>query len=203
MVQTQLIARGVRDPRVLDAMRRVPRERFVLPDYLERAFEDGPLPIGQGQTISQPYIVALMTEMLELTGDERVLEIGTGSGYQTAVLAELAREVYTVEIIPALSESAQRLLEELGYTNVSFRVGDGTDGWKEHAPFDRILVTAAPRQFPAELGEQLAVGGWAVVPVGGLVQELQRIRRTESGFTTEHGVGVRFVPMVGQASKGG
>jgi protein-L-isoaspartate(D-aspartate) O-methyltransferase len=201
MVRTQLVARGLRDPRVLDAMRRVPRERFVLPDYLDRAFDDGPLPIGQGQTISQPYIVALMTELLELTGTERVLEVGTGSGYQTAVLAEVASEVYTVEIVESLAERARGLLGDLGYRNVRFRVGDGTEGWLEHAPYDRILVAAAPRRFPPELGEQLVVGGWAIVPVGGFAQELHRVRRTETGFETERGIGVRFVPMVGKASE--
>ena len=201
MVRAQLVARGLRDPRVLDAMRVVPRERFVLPDFLDRAFDDGPLPIGQGQTISQPYIVALMTELLEFTGTERVLEIGTGSGYQTAVLAEVASEVYTVEIAQSLGEKARRLLNDLGYENVHFRVGDGSEGWLEYAPYDRILVAAAPRRFPPELGEQLAIGGWAIVPVGGFAQELQCVRRTETGFETEHGVGVRFVPMVGKASE--
>lgn len=202
MVRIQIAARGVRDPRVLEAMRRVPRERFVLPEYRDRAFEDGPLPIGKGQTISQPYIVALMTELLELAGTERVLEVGTGSGYQTAVLAELAAEVYTVEIFPELAEGARLLLEELGYRNVWFRVGDGTEGWPEHAPYDRILLTAAPQRFPEALGEQLALGGWAVAPIGGgFAQELQILRRTEKGLETEHSIGVRFVPMLGKASR--
>lgn len=203
MVRFQIAARGVCDPRVLEAMRRIPRERFVLPEYRGRAFEDGPLPIGKGQTISQPYIVALMTELLELNGTERVLEIGTGSGYQTALLAELSAEVYTVEIIPELAERARLLLlDELGYRNVWFRVGDGTEGWLEHAPYDRIILTAAPQRFPAELGEQLVIGGWAVAPIGeGFAQELQIIRRTEKGLEVEHSIGVRFVPMLGKASR--
>jgi len=167
MVEGQLLSRGIRDARVLAAMGRVPRERFVPPGKEASAYCDGALGIGSGQTISQPYIVALMTEALHLSGRERVLEVGTGSGYQAAVLAELAREVYTVERLPELSEAARRLLcEELGYTNVRFRVGDGTLGWPEEAPFDRIIVTAGAPRRPETLLGQLAPGGEAVVPVG-------------------------------------
>ena len=196
MVAEQIEARGVEDERVLEAMRAVPRERFVPKPYVRLAYEDCPLPIGKGQTISQPYIVAYMTSLLELSGGERVLEIGTGSGYQTAILAELAREVYTVEILESLSVRAQGLLAE--YENIRFRVGDGSEGWFEHAPFDRILVTAAPTTLPAALPAQLRVGGWLVAPVGGKRQELVKVSRLEDSFRRETKGGVRFVPLVGK-----
>jgi protein-L-isoaspartate(D-aspartate) O-methyltransferase len=196
MVRQQIEARGVRDPRVLDAMRRVPRERFVNPGWERRAHDDAPLPIGHGQTISQPYIVAVMSEAAALTPRDVVLEIGTGSAYQAAVLGELAREVYTIEVVPALAERAASLLEALGYTNVHTRLGDGYQGWPEHAPFDAIVVTAAPPSVPDALKQQLKVGGRLVVPVGVDDQELLVIRRTSDGFTEHRLMPVRFVPMV-------
>ena len=202
MVETQLVARGLRDPRLLDAFRRVPREKFVPSMLRDRAYEDGPLPIGEDQTISQPYVVAFMTDLLRLAGDERVLEIGTGSGYQTAILAELAKDVYTVEIVPTLAQEARARLEELGYSNVHYRIGDGSDGWPEHAPYDRILVTAAPRRVPTPLREQLRVGGCLVAPVGRFWQNLVKMVRTESGFEETSYGGVRFVPMTGKALDG-
>ena len=194
MVAEQIEARGVRDERVLEAMRAVPRERFVPKPYARLAYEDCPLPIGKGQTISQPYIVAYMTSLLELSGEERVLEIGTGSGYQTAILAELAREVYTAEILESLSDRAQRLLAQ--YANIRFRVGDGAEGWAEHAPFDRILVTAAPPTLPETLPAQLRVGGSLVAPVGGKRQELVKVSRRADSFRRETKGRVRFVPLV-------
>ena len=196
MVAEQIEARGARDERVLEAMRAVPRDRFVPKPYTRLAYADSPLPIGKGQTISQPYIVAYMTSLLELSGGERVLEIGTGSGYQTAILAELARKVYTVEILESLSVKAQGLLAE--YENIRFRVGDGAEGWSEHAPFDRILVTAAPPTLPETLPAQLRVGGWLVAPVGGKRQELVKVSRLEDGFRRETKGRVRFVPLVGK-----
>lgn len=198
MVQQQIAARGVRDPRVLRAMELVPRHRFVPPHLRIEAYEDWPLPIGEGQTISQPYIVAAMTEALELHEDDRVLEIGTGSGYQTAVLAELAERVHTVECIGFLQERALRLLDALGYRNVEARVGDGHAGWPEAAPFQAILVTAAPQQVPDSLLDQLAVGGRMLLPVGSgtYAQTLVRLRRTASGVEREELFTVRFVPLV-------
>lgn len=201
MVRTQLANRDIWDVRVLDAFRRVPRERFVPTALMARAYEDRPLSIGSCQTISQPYIVALMTQLLELSGSERVLEIGTGSGYQTAILAELASQVYTIEVIPSLATSAQERLASLGYTNIQFRTDDGADGWEAHAPFDGILVTAAPRRFPESLGRQLCIGACAIAPIGDYVQDLRRIRRVAAGLEAESIVGVRFVPMVGKAQE--
>jgi protein-L-isoaspartate(D-aspartate) O-methyltransferase len=197
MVEIQIIARGVESAGVLEAMREVPRHLFVPEDLRDRAYADRPQYIGSGQTISQPYIVALMTELLELDGDERVLEIGTGSGYQAAVVSRLAREVYTIEIIAELAERAQETLTDLGYDNIHFRVGDGYEGWSEAAPFDAIVVTAAPPELPAALVEQLAVGGRLVVPVGGrLVQDLEVHTKTEDGLEMRKVIPVRFVPMV-------
>lgn len=199
MVAEQLQARGIRDPRVLRAMLRVPRHRFVPPELAASAYEDGPLPIGQGQTISQPYMVALMTQCLELTGTERVLEVGTGSGYQSAVLAELCRWVYTVERIPELAARAERTLRELGYHNVSVRVGDGTLGWPEEAPFEGILVTAGAPEAPPALLEQLAEGGRLVIPVGTRYsQTLQRITRRGGRLEVEEFGPCVFVPLVGR-----
>ncbi len=199
MVDTQILARGVRDPRVLAAMRKVPRHKFVDPSERDRAYEDHPLPIAGSQTISQPYIVALMTELLALPEKARVLEIGTGSGYQSAVLGELAAEVYSIEIVPALAHSASEKLKELGYTNVTVREGDGYRGWPEHAPFDGIIVTAAPERIPQPLVEQLAVGGRMVIPVGGFFQELKVFTKQEDGRLSEKDVlPVRFVPMTGE-----
>jgi protein-L-isoaspartate(D-aspartate) O-methyltransferase len=196
MVQSQIEARGVRDPRVLDALRRVPRHRFVPEDLLDQAYEDGPLPIGEAQTISQPYIVALMTECLGLSGGERVLEIGTGSGYQTAVLAELAREVFTIEILAALADSARARIERLGYPNVRFRSGDGRGGWPEEAPFDGILVAAAADQVPLSLVDQLGPAGRLVLPLGTGHQDLWVLTRTPEGVSQRCLIPVRFVPLV-------
>jgi protein-L-isoaspartate(D-aspartate) O-methyltransferase len=195
MVARQIEARGVRDPRVLDAMRRVPRHLFVPPELQADAYIDGPLPIGHSQTISQPYIVAYMTEVLELTARHKVLEIGTGSGYQAAVLGACAREVYTIEIVAALAERAATTLRQLGYHNVHVRHGDGYDGWPEQAPFDAIMVTAAPDHVPEPLVAQLAVGGRMIIPVGKGDQELRLIRKTAAGVVERSTMPVRFVPL--------
>lgn len=199
MVTLQLERRGIDDPRVLDAMRRVPRHRFVPEDMAPSAYGDWALPIGHDQTISQPYVVAFMTEALDLSGDESVLEIGTGSGYQAAILGELANEVRTIEIVEPLAESATRVLAELGHENVQVRAGDGYRGWPEAAPFDRIMVTAAPDHVPEPLLEQLAVGGLMILPVGGADQQLVLIRKSEDGLTQREVLPVRFVPMTGEA----
>jgi len=198
MVDSQLRRQGIADPRVLAAMRKVPRHAFVPADQQARAYDDRPLPIGFGQTISQPYIVAFMTEALALAPTDVVLEIGTGSGYQAAVLGEIAREVYTIELLPELAERAGRTLEAQGYRNVHVRAGDGYHGWPEQAPFAKIIVTAAPEEVPTALVDQLAVGGTLVVPVGppGGVQELRVMRKTDRGLLTERSLPVRFVPMV-------
>ena len=202
MVETQIVARGVRDARVLAAMRKVPRHLFVEPAQRAQAYEDHPLPIPGNQTISQPYIVALMTELLELKPASRVLEIGTGSGYQSAVLGELAKEVYTIEIVPELAELAASRLKELGYDNVTVREGDGYRGWPEHAPFDAVIVTAAPERIPQPLLDQLAPGGILVIPVGGFFQELKVFRKSTDGRITEKDIlPVRFVPMTGEVEK--
>ena len=196
MVENQLRSRDIRDRSVLAAMARVPRHRFVPPRLQHVAYDDRALPIGLGQTISQPYIVAYMTEAAQVSRDERVLEIGTGSGYQAAVLAELAREVYSVEIVPELAARADSTLRALGYGNVTVRTGDGYAGWKEHAPYDAILVTAAPDHVPPALEEQLAVGGRMVIPVGTGTQEMRVIKRTASGVVEETTIPVMFVPLV-------
>ena len=198
MVDDQLRARGIRDPRVLDAMTRVPRHAFVPAAGRDEAYGDHPLPIGHGQTISQPYIVAFMSEALRLEPGHRVLEIGTGSGYQAAVLGELAGEVYTIEIIPELAERARKTLGENGSANVTVRTGNGYLGWPEHAPYDRIMVTAAPDDVPPALVEQLKVGGLMAIPVGVGVQELRILRRTSAGLETIDTLPVRFVPMTGK-----
>ncbi len=202
MVETQIAARGVRDPRVLAAMRKVPRHLFIGPAERARAYEDQPVPIGDNQTISQPYIVALMTELLELAPKSRVLEIGTGSGYQSAVLGELASEVYSIEILPELARASGETLRQLGYANVVVREGDGYHGWPEHAPFDGILVTAAPERIPQPLLEQLSPGGRMVIPVGGFFQELKVFTKDKDGRITEKDIiPVRFVPMTGEIEK--
>jgi protein-L-isoaspartate(D-aspartate) O-methyltransferase len=198
MVDQQLRARDIASPGVLDAMRRVPRHRFVPDEERGSAYTDYPLPIGFGQTISQPYIVAFMTEALDIGRTHRVLEIGTGSGYQAAVLAELAGEVYTIEIVAPLAERARATLEELGYANVHVRAGNGYLGWPEAAPFDRIIVTAAPDEVPPVLVEQLKVDGLMVVPVGVGEQILQVLRKTPQGMVTVRTLPVRFVPMTGK-----
>ena len=200
MVEEQIAARGVKDTRVLAAMRKVPRHLFVPENLIPEAYDDTPLPIGYGQTISQPYIVALMTELLQLRGDEKVLEVGTGSGYQAAVLAELAREVYTIEIVEPLARQAAERLRELGYTNVHVRHGDGYDGWPEKAPFDGIIVTAAPEEIPKPLLDQLKPGGRLVIPVGAWSQDLLVVTKSADGKITRRVViPVRFVPMTGKA----
>jgi protein-L-isoaspartate(D-aspartate) O-methyltransferase len=202
MIDSQLRARGISDPRVLEAMRKVPRHLFVPEAYRSRAYEDGPLPIGHDQTISQPYIVGYMSEALELRPAHRVLEIGTGSGYQAAILGELAAEVYTIEIVPELAERARTALDEAGYRNVHVRQGNGYLGWPEKSPFDRIIVTAAPDAIPQALVDQLAVGGIMVVPVGGVYddQVMTIIRKTDKGIVTRETLPVRFVPMVGKSA---
>jgi protein-L-isoaspartate(D-aspartate) O-methyltransferase len=197
MVRHQLMARGIRDRRVLAAMARVPREAFTTGRSLEEAYADSPLAIGSGQTISQPYIVALMTELLRARRKDRVLEIGTGSGYQTAVLATLAEEVYTMERLAPMLASAVSRLRRLGFTNVQGRVGDGAFGWAEAAPFNGILVTAASPQVPAPLTAQLDRGGRLVIPIGSETnQELVVVERTNGGFRERRAGGVRFVPLV-------
>jgi protein-L-isoaspartate(D-aspartate) O-methyltransferase len=198
MVKNQLIPRGIKDPRVLEAMKTVRRDRFVEEALVGEAYNDHPLPIGNNQTISQPYIVALMTESLALKGDEKVLEIGTGSGYQTAVLAELADRVYTVERIRALMIRARTLLAELNYHNILFKAFDGTLGWQEYAPYDAIIVTAGAPKVPEPLLEQLAEGGRLVIPIGNKYsQELIKITRKKGTFTQENLGGCRFVDLVG------
>ena len=199
MVDRQMRARGVRTARVLDAFRTVPRHRFLPPAAADQAYEDHPVCIACGQTISQPYMVALMTDALELRGGERVLEIGTGSGYQTAILAELAAEVFSVERLAELSRQAQRVLGELGYGNIRFRTGDGTLGWPDHSPFDCILVTAGGPSIPPSLEEQLADGGRLVMPVGGRGgQDLVRVRRRGRELRRESLGGCVFVRLIGR-----
>jgi protein-L-isoaspartate(D-aspartate) O-methyltransferase len=198
MVRDQLQGRDVQDPRVLTAMSRVPRHLFVPDAGRVDAYGDYPLPIGYGQTISQPYIVGFMSQSLEVEPHHRVLEIGTGSGYQAAILAELAREVYTIEIVAPLAELARKTLDELGYKNVRIKTGNGYLGWPEQAPFDRVMVTAAPDDVPRPLVEQLRVGGLMAIPVGTIDQELRILRRTDSGLELLRTLPVRFVPMVGK-----
>jgi protein-L-isoaspartate(D-aspartate) O-methyltransferase len=200
MVAQDIQARGISDPDVLRAMRAVPRHEFVPADLQAQAYEDHPLPIGYGQTISQPYIVAWMTELLELKPGEKVLEIGTGSGYQAAVLAELGSvEVYSIEIVPELATSAGQRLQELGYAGVHVRQADGYYGWPEQAPFDAIIVTAAPDHLPAPLAAQLAEGGRLVIPIGppGWYQSLWKFVKTNSELTAYNMGGVTFVPFTG------
>jgi protein-L-isoaspartate(D-aspartate) O-methyltransferase len=189
-------ARGISNPSVLEAIARVPRHLFVPPDAQKLAYDDRPLPIGYGQTISQPYIVAFMTDALQTAPDQSVLEIGTGSGYQAAVLAELVRNVYTIEIVPELGERARKTLATAGYRNVEVRTGDGYRGWPERAPFPRIIVTAAPPEIPQALVDQLAVGGIMVLPVGSASQELVVVTKTATGITQKHTIPVVFVPMI-------
>lgn len=196
MVETQIRNRGVSDSRVLRAMETVPRHEFVPKNSVNQAYDDHPLFIGHGQTISQPYIVALMTEVLHLQPGDRVLEIGTGSGYQAAVLAELVDSVYSIEIVEELGVEAAQRLEALGYDNVNVRIGDGYQGWPEEAPFDAVIVTAAPETVPRELVNQLAEGGRMVLPVGIGIQELLLIERKDGKVTQRHITSVRFVPMV-------
>jgi len=196
MVETQLKARDITDQRVLGVMLKVERHKFVPKEYQHLAYIDEPLPIGFGQTISQPYIVAKMTELLELNKNDKVLEIGTGSGYQAAILAELCKEVYTIEIIPELAQRAEKLLKELGYKNIFVKVGDGYYGWPEHAPFDKIIVTCAPKEIPQKLVEQLKDGGKMILPVGDVFQELVVVEKHNGVVTKKSVFPVRFVPMI-------
>lgn len=199
MIKNQLQSRGIRDDAVLEVMRSVERHNFVPENYRDRAYSDGPLPIGHGQTISQPYIVAFMTEQLQVSSQHKVLEIGTGSGYQAAILGELAKHVFTIEIIPELAEDAKNILNHLSYKNITVRAGDGYKGWPEEAPFERIMVTAAPTEIPQTLIDQLAPGGRMILPVGAqfLVQYLWVIEKDDQGTVTKEKIlPVRFVPMV-------
>lgn len=196
MVKQQLVSRGIRSKAVLDAMRKVERHRFVPAQVSSEAYNDYPLPIGEGQTISQPYIVAFMTEALELKPTDRVLEVGTGSGYQAAILAEICREVYTIEIVESLGKHAAQILKQLGYTNVHVRVGDGYYGWPDAAPFDAIIVTCSPSDVPQPLQQQLAEGGRMIIPVGeGQLQELVLITKQNGKLRRQHRLPVLFVPM--------
>jgi len=198
MVKNQIRSRGITDGRILEAMRRIPREEFVGGNTSSNPYGDYPLPIGHGQTISQPYIVALMTELLSLRGHETVLEVGTGSGYQTALLAELADTVYTVERVPALLRRSREILSDLGYENIEYKIGDGSEGWPEHAPYDGILVTAAADRLPKALKGQLADNGTLVIPIGDhrTYQVLHVIRRRGNHFETDESIGCRFVPLI-------
>jgi len=199
MVEEQVVARGVKDARVIAAMRKVPRHLFVEEALQNQAYSDRPLPIGEKQTISQPYMVALMTEALQLTGKEKVLEIGAGSGYQTAILAESARQVFSIERILSLTMKARMLLINLGYTNVEIKFSDGTEGWIGESPFDAIIVTAGSPDIPQPLVDQLAVGGRLVIPVGDeSVQDLIRLKKTEEGVKREDLGGCRFVKLIGR-----
>jgi protein-L-isoaspartate(D-aspartate) O-methyltransferase len=195
MVEHQIRARGIKNKAVLEALLTVPRHRFVEPSLAQLAYADYPLPIGYDQTISQPYIVAYMTEAAEISPLEKVLEIGTGCGYQAAVLGELAKEVYTIEIIPQLAERASRTLKVLGYNNVHVKAGDGYEGWAKHAPYDAILVTAAPDHIPQPLIDQLAMNGRMVIPVGKRYQEMMILTKTQEGMIEEKTIPVRFVPL--------
>ena len=201
MVKRQLAERDIHDQRLLDAMRRVPRHMFIPENQRHEAYEDRPVPIGLRQTISQPYIVAYMTQALQLQEGDRVLEIGTGSGYQTAILGELVREVYTIEIISRLGERSKKSLADLGYRNICVRVGDGYKGWPDKAPFDAIIVTAAPPELPQPLLDQLKIGGRMIVPVGNIRQQLVFIQRTENGYEEKIMLPVAFVPMTGEAQR--
>jgi protein-L-isoaspartate(D-aspartate) O-methyltransferase len=202
MVVSQLKSRDITDSKVLQAMLTIPRHEFVDEGIRESAYNDYPLPIGEGQTISQPYIVALMTQLLELKGGEKVLEIGTGSGYQAAVLAEIVKEVYTVELYESLSKKSEILLKNLGYKNIYFKIGDGYYGWEEYAPYDAIIVTCAPDHVPPPLLKQIKDdGGRIVIPLGGvwMVQTLMKIKKIEGEVSSEGTMGVSFVPMIGHS----
>jgi protein-L-isoaspartate(D-aspartate) O-methyltransferase len=201
MVETQIVSRGIRDPKLIRAMLKIPRHKFVSENLRDIAYGDNPLPIGIEQTISQPYIVALMTELLKLNSGQKVLEVGTGSGYQAAIIAEMGCEVYTIEIMGSLSEKAQEVLKSLGYKNIHYKIGDGYRGWPQFAPFDAIIVTAAPDHMPQPLIEQLKADGRMVIPVGVQYQELLLIKKTDKGTDTKTVTPVRFVPMTGEAQK--
>jgi len=196
MVDAQIEARGVKNEKVLAAMRKVPRHLFVPENMKLYAYQDEPLLIGEGQTISQPYIVAYMSEALQLKGHERVLEVGTGSGYQAAILAEIVKEVFSIELLESLSLHAQDVLKKLGYKNIHFKIGDGTLGWKEHAPYDAIIVTAAPTKVPKALQDQLITEGRMVIPVGAAFQELVLVTKEKRKFKKKKLLPVRFVPLI-------
>ncbi|MBN2367225.1 MAG: protein-L-isoaspartate(D-aspartate) O-methyltransferase [Calditrichaeota bacterium] len=198
MVENQIRARGIKDKRVLEAVEEVPRHLFVPEDLKERAYGDEPLPIGSGQTISQPYIVAYMTEQLDLQPEDKVLEVGTGSGYQAAILSRLVDSVYTIEILPELSQKAQQVISELGYSNIFFKVGNGFYGWPEHAPYDAIIVTAAPENIPDPLVEQLKEGGEMIIPVGDYFQDLFLLKKEKGKIKKQKKLPVRFVPLQGE-----
>jgi len=201
MVAEQIESRGIRDPRVLEAFRTVPRHRFVPENFQDEVYADGPLPIGYDQTISQPYIVAYMTDSLAIDPEDRVLEIGTGSGYQTAVLAELAREVFTVELVHALAAAAEERLRMLGYKNIFFRTGNGWDGWAEQAPFDKVIVTAAAPEIPEPLVQQLKEGGRLIIPVGREQQVLMEGEKCHGILKKDWKIPVRFVPLINPGKK--
>ena len=201
MVEKQLISRGIQNQAVLDAMRTIPREAFIPPDKQHLAYGDHPVPIGKMQTISQPYIVAFMTEAINPNPKQRVLEIGTGSGYQTAVLSKVVSTVYSIEIIEELGIRARNTLATLGHSNIHYKIGDGYSGWPEEGPFDAIMLTAAPPVLPNPLLEQLRVGGVLIAPVGTEVQHLIKITRNHDGFVHQKVMGVRFVPMTGEAQR--
>ena len=196
MVKLQIKARGIQDEKVLEAINKVKRHLFVPVALRSFAYQDHPLPIGEGQTISQPYIVALMTELLSLKENEKVLEVGTGSGYQAAILAEISKEVYTIEILPGLIKKAEQLLAKLGYSNIKFKCGDGYLGWPEYAPFNAIIVTCAPSSIPPVLLEQLAEGGRLVIPVGDKLQKLKVVVKKDGRIKEKNIIPVRFVPMI-------
>lgn len=201
MVNEQIKERGISNKELIDALLKVPRHEFVPKEYRSYSYYDGPLPIGEDQTISQPYMVALMTDLLNLKPGEKVLEIGTGCGYQTAILSELGCEVYTIEIVESLGTGAKQLLGNLGYNNIYFRIGDGYKGWEEKSPFDAILVTASPHIIPKPLLDQLKIGGRMVIPIEEDHQELKLITKKKSGLSTKSITPVRFVPMTGEADK--
>lgn len=202
MVKNQIEARGIADEKILNAFRKVERHKFVLPQYIPHAYADSPLPIDEGQTISQPYIVAYMTDVLDLKRTDKVLEIGTGSGYQAAILAELCDSVFTIEIFETLANNAQKVFDELGYSNIFCKTGDGYQGWPEYAPFDAILVTCAPTKVPEPLQQQLAEDGRMIIPVGSdPVQQLVMLRKKKGKIKQESVLPVRFVPMIDERGK--
>lgn len=202
MVKTQIETRGITDEKVLEAFREVERHKFVLPRYISHAYSDSPLPIEEGQTISQPYVVAFMTDALNLEKSDKVLEIGTGSGYQAAILAEICDSVFTIEIFPTLGRKAKRLFDKLGYDNIHAKIGDGYEGWPQHAPFDGIIVTCAPGDIPDPLKSQLAEGGRMIIPVGdGPVQHLILLQKKRGKIKQQSILPVRFVPMIDSEGK--
>lgn len=202
MVQNQIANRGITDEKVLEAFRQVERHKFVLPEYIPYAYNDSPLPIIEGQTISQPYIVAYMTDVLDLKKTDKVLEIGTGSGYQAAILAEICDSVFTIELFESLGKRSRDLFDQLGYTNINSKIGDGYKGWPEYAPFDAIVVTASPEKIPLPLQEQLAEGGRMIIPVGGSnIQQLVLLRKRKGKIREESILPVRFVPLIDSEGK--